>query len=56
MKLEDILQQYYGYETFREGQKELIEHVLNHQSALGILPTGAGNPSVIVCRVLRGVD
>lgn len=52
MKLEDILQQYYGYETFREGQKELIEHVLNHQSALGILPTGGGKS---ICYQVPGI-
>ncbi len=37
-----ILQKYYGYHSFREGQKELIDHIINHRDVMGILPTGGG--------------
>ncbi|SKB86528.1 ATP-dependent DNA helicase RecQ [Lachnospiraceae bacterium] len=38
----DILKKYYGYESFRPGQGELIEAVISGRDALGIMPTGAG--------------
>lgn len=39
---EDILQSVYGHSAFRQGQRELIDAVLHHNDALGIMPTGAG--------------
>lgn len=42
MKPEAVLKKYFGYESFREGQKELITHILQGQDVLGIMPTGAG--------------
>ncbi len=39
---EDILRQYYGYESFRRGQAELIEAILAGKDVFGIMPTGAG--------------
>lgn len=41
-KLTENLQKMFGYETFRPGQKEIIESVLTGQDVLAILPTGAG--------------
>jgi ATP-dependent DNA helicase RecQ len=41
-KLIELLKQYYGYDTFRSGQYELIEQIINGQDALGIMPTGGG--------------
>lgn len=38
----DILQKYYGYHSFREGQEALIDHILEGKDVLGIMPTGAG--------------
>ncbi len=38
----DILKTYYGYDTFRDGQEELIDGLLNGQDVCGIMPTGAG--------------
>jgi ATP-dependent DNA helicase RecQ len=38
----EILKRYFGYETFREGQEELILAELSGRDALGIMPTGAG--------------
>mgnify|MGYP004686359341 FL=1 len=41
-KAQIILKKYFGYENFRTGQQELIEHILNNEDVLGIMPTGAG--------------
>lgn len=38
----EVLKQYFGYDSFREGQAELIEAVLQGRDVLGIMPTGAG--------------
>lgn len=42
MNLEAILKERFGYDTFRAGQRELIEKVLDGQKAMGIMPTGGG--------------
>lgn len=42
MKAKEILEKYFGYSDFRNGQKEIINHILNEQDVLGIMPTGAG--------------
>ena len=42
MTPEDILQQYFGYDSFRKGQSELIGAILSGRDTLGIMPTGAG--------------
>ena len=38
----DILKQYYGYSSFREGQEEIIKEILNENDVLTIMPTGGG--------------
>ncbi|WP_082233962.1 RecQ family ATP-dependent DNA helicase [Halobacillus massiliensis] len=40
--LERELQTHFGFSSFREGQKEIIEDVLTGRDVLGILPTGVG--------------
>ncbi|MBS4026068.1 MAG: RecQ family ATP-dependent DNA helicase [Clostridia bacterium] len=40
--LEKELQQYFGFNTFKTGQKEVISRLVAHQSAVAIFPTGAG--------------
>ncbi|MFC0523116.1 RecQ family ATP-dependent DNA helicase [Pontibacillus salicampi] len=40
--LEDNLKKYFGFDSFREGQKEIIEDVLKGEDVIGILPTGTG--------------
>lgn len=42
MIAEELLQRYFGYASFRPGQKEIINHILNKEDCLGIMPTGAG--------------
>lgn len=37
-----ILEKYFGYSSFREGQELLIDAILSGQDVLGIMPTGAG--------------
>lgn len=40
--LYDNLKKYFGYESFRSGQEEIIENILNDKDVLGVLPTGGG--------------
>lgn len=42
MRLEEALNHYFGYQTFRKGQKETIESVLAGQDTLSMLATGTG--------------
>jgi len=39
---EQILKQYYGYLSFKEGQRQIIESILKGSDTLGIMPTGGG--------------
>lgn len=41
-KAQQILQQYFGYSSFRPGQEAMIRHALNGHHALAIMPTGGG--------------
>ena len=42
MNKDTVLNQYFGYYTFREGQSELIDQILTKTDVLGIMPTGSG--------------
>ena len=42
MKLEAALKEHFGYETFRPGQREIIEALVAGQDVVAILPTGMG--------------
>ena len=37
-----ILKTYFGYDSFRDGQGEIIDTILSGRDALAIMPTGAG--------------
>ena len=39
---QDILKQYFGYDSFRPGQDRLVQSILSGRDTLGIMPTGAG--------------
>lgn len=39
---QQLLQKYYGYPDFREGQRRIVESVLSGADTLGIMPTGGG--------------
>lgn len=38
----ELLKKYYGYESFRKGQSEIIANILSHKDVLAIMPTGGG--------------
>lgn len=37
-----ILKQFYGYDSFREGQEDVVDSILSGRDTLAIMPTGAG--------------
>lgn len=37
-----ILKEYFGYDSFRKGQEEIIHAILSGEDALAVMPTGAG--------------
>ena len=42
MNKEEILKYYYGYDSFRPAQSEIIETILSKRDVLAIMPTSAG--------------
>ena len=47
-----VLKKYFGYDSFREGQKEITDDVLRGRDVLGIMPTGAGKS---ICFQIPGI-
>jgi ATP-dependent DNA helicase RecQ len=39
---QEVLETVYGYQTFRPGQKEIIDAILAGRDCIGLMPTGAG--------------
>ncbi len=50
--MENQLQRYFGFTSFRKGQKEVITKIMDGESAAAIFPTGAGKS---LCYQLPGV-
>lgn len=46
-----FLKQYFGYDSFKNGQEQLVTSLLDGQDALGVMPTGAGKS---ICYQLPG--
>ncbi|MGM9987534.1 MAG: RecQ family ATP-dependent DNA helicase [Bacillaceae bacterium] len=42
MQLEEVLRQHFSYSSFRQGQKEIIEDLLQGKDVIALLPTSAG--------------
>ncbi len=42
MNKAELLKTYFGYDTFRKGQEEIIDAILSGRDAIAIMPTGAG--------------
>ncbi len=38
----NVLKQHFGFTSFKKGQQEIIDKILNRNDVLGIMPTGAG--------------
>jgi len=41
-KLIDFLKKYYGYDSFRLGQEDVIREIVSGRDSLSVMPTGAG--------------
>ena len=42
MNIDDLLRDHFGFDSFREGQREVIENLLAGRSAAAVFPTGSG--------------
>jgi ATP-dependent DNA helicase RecQ len=42
LQLESTLKRYFGFDTFRENQHDIIEAIMADQDVLAVLPTGSG--------------
>lgn len=42
MDAKEILKKYFGYESYKQGQEEIIESILAGKDVLAVMATGAG--------------
>ena len=42
MDSKEVLKEYFGYDSFRAGQEDIINAILEKKDVLAIMPTGAG--------------
>lgn len=50
MTAEEILKTYWGHDSFRPMQKEIIEAAMQGRDVLALLPTGGGKSVCFRCR------
>src|SRR5690606_20714849 len=51
-KSQEILKQYWGFDSFREGQEAIVEDVVYGHDVLALLPTGGGKS---ICFQVPGI-
>jgi ATP-dependent DNA helicase RecQ len=41
-KAQEILKEFFGYDSFKPAQEEIISEILKGENVIAVLPTGAG--------------
>lgn len=41
-KAKELLKKYYGYDSFRSGQEDIIDNIMSGRDVLAVMPTGGG--------------